>query len=807
MSVHSRYLSRPALLPLAAILTTSWSFETQAASFQSPITGEIDSIIINAADPASDDPTGHWSGGTIVVGGQTVIIPRNLLIDLPANRLTLRQFFDEAPAACVAAGETGLAKTDTCNLSGTGSFATIAANRIADGRVIAGDLFIQKGIDAVAGQVTFIDFNDGYFRLNGDPASPGTTGTMVRLNDPDARHTVQRGLGCTAESLASNCSADPRFTLDADNYTNVFSTGYPLCIPSTVSRTFDNTGLGLNPNADPAGPPATLDAQSGPDGTGDLLCPDSNRSVNGGQPVDDSRRFAPVVLGDNVTAEGNFETVNGVKFLSAHSTMDAKALTTKTDANQPDYVFLDEVEIDVAGFQNQRVRTLIIGFATLAPTDALIWSLHYDAATNEVHEFPLATVVGCDNAAGAGTCGSQGLIGAGANIFKIRHDIDFIMAALGDPPGGAKARLSPCAHLRADPRFAALNPCPSGNPTFAEEFGVLSPVPHEIQVRTGHALANPGLISLDVSGQAATNGQYLFPFGVGLGGISMPEFAEIDLDALSTPFIFEGLPWSLDRRLSPAGCFDKDDDGTPDCEASLQPLDPFPLSELDPRTQADFTAVGGLTGGLPTGPYNDPLYTSSQLDCARNRIMSFVDGNIGNFDGNNTFLTLPLESTAVNPCPAPSAPPPPVDTVDPAPAPAPAPAPEPVPAPAPAPEPAPAPAPEPAPAPAPEPAPATDTVSIARAVVTPAGVLRIQGTVTPRTRGTLVTIFSGAIANGRVASGTCSGTPLRSVKVKKAKGGNGKFNFRVNVKKLGFTPDTICVASPGGHVAQQAVQQ
>jgi len=49
-----------------------------------------------------------------------VILPENLLLDLPANRLTLWQLFDQPPAGCKAAGESGLAKADKCNASGAG---------------------------------------------------------------------------------------------------------------------------------------------------------------------------------------------------------------------------------------------------------------------------------------------------------------------------------------------------------------------------------------------------------------------------------------------------------------------------------------------------------------------------------------------------------------------------------------------------------------------------------------------------------------------------------------------------------------
>jgi len=413
---------------------------------------------------------------------------------------------------------------------------------------------------------------------------------------------------------ASNCSADPRFTLDPDNYVITFSTGFPACIPSTQPRSFQDV-LDLDNDADTT---ELLIAQSNTDGSGDLLCPATNRTIAGGQPVDDSRRLAPIQLGDSITAEGNFEIILGTQFLSAHTLGVGKALTTKNDPDQPDYMFLDEVEIDVAGFQNERLRTLIIGYTTL-PSDVTIWSLHYDPETNEPHEFPLASTRGCDLAAGAGECTNQGLGGGAATIFKIRHDVDFL-AQPTDP------KLDPCAHLRA----AGFPVCPLGG-TLAEQFAILSPVPHEIQARTAHAIANPDLVTLDVNGNQATNGQYLFPLGMNLGGIAVPEFVEINLDQVASPFIFAGIPWNLDRRLSPGGCVDTTGDGVKDCEANPQPLRPFPFSGLDPRTQA----------GTPFTTYNDPVYTAAQLTFARDRILSFFDPAVGNFNGDLSLLAWP----------------------------------------------------------------------------------------------------------------------------------------------------------------------
>ena len=578
----------------------------QAAPVQTPITGEIERIfIVDINDP--------WSGGTIVVGGQSMILPRNLLIDLPANRLTLRQIFNQAPPACLANQETGLAKGDRCNTSGTGGFATIAANRTNSGNTIAGDVLIEKGRELVSGPVTYINYAEGYFRVNG-VVGDSNKGVMVRLNDPSGRHTVQKGLGCLLGG--SNCSPDPRFTLDPDSYTNAFITGYPVCIPSTFVGGFRTVG------ADPV------------TGAGDPFCPTTNRTL--GNPVDDSRRFAPIMLDDYIIAKGNFEIINGAKFLSVHTLKVSKALATKpNDATQPDYMIIERASIEAPGFQNQKNESLFFGATTRAPADVVVWSVHNDPVANQFHEFLMATTLGCDAAAGVGSCTAKAILPAqGVDIFSISHIVDFRFLPTA-------RLLDPCAHLRADSRFIPFNVCPAGG-TFAEQFAILSPVPRQIHAKTGLKLANPGLVTLDVRGNTAPNGQYYFQIGIGLGSLLIPDFLGINLNLVFTPFIFEGMPWNLDRRLSPSGCIDTTGpggigppDGIPDCEGTSQPLNPFPYSGLDPRTQAT----------TPTGPYIDPNFNNGILSVANNRILSYVSGvPIGGkfiFNGNNTLLTNP----------------------------------------------------------------------------------------------------------------------------------------------------------------------
>src|SRR2546427_9523246 len=157
----------------------------------------------------------------LVAGDYVVIIPRNLLIDMPnGDVLTLQQF---------VAG----AKVSGLPIEGHG-IATIQANKVTDGRVIAGTVNIAKGGDILMGQVTFINNTDGYLRINGT-ANADLGGTMLRINDPAGAHTVQQGLGCSALG-GPNCSPDTRFGANAgEGYTVAFNTDTAACVTRTVA--------------------------------------------------------------------------------------------------------------------------------------------------------------------------------------------------------------------------------------------------------------------------------------------------------------------------------------------------------------------------------------------------------------------------------------------------------------------------------------------------------------------------------------------------------------------------------------------
>ncbi len=213
---------------LVALLALGVGAGAQAQT-ANPIVGAIEAMTVNPPDFVGD----IYAGGTITVAGQLMIMPRNLLIDAPAARFTLAQGFGFAPGDCLALGQSGLAAADTCTDAVT-STATILANRQLDGTVIVGDIWLDKGnAESITGIVTAIDHTEGYLRING-VVGDINTGTMLRFNDPERRHSIQDGAGCRPAgapqaglpSPPGNCSADTRFGLDPDNYTITFTTGY-----------------------------------------------------------------------------------------------------------------------------------------------------------------------------------------------------------------------------------------------------------------------------------------------------------------------------------------------------------------------------------------------------------------------------------------------------------------------------------------------------------------------------------------------------------------------------------------------------
>ncbi|OUU23062.1 MAG: hypothetical protein CBC13_06545 [Planctomycetia bacterium TMED53] len=529
------------------------------------ILGEIEHVFV-------DDMDDMWSAGWIVADGTAVRIPSGLLIDLPMNRLSLRDIMAGASPECAANGESGLASTDEClrNKGLQGGGAQILANRQADGQVIAGDVFLNKSMTGnvaggivpptVGGYVSFIDYEQGYFVVNGAmgerPLADGGSdrkGVICRINDPDMVQTIQNGLACM--DGMPNCSADPRFTIDPGSYSFAFSTGVPSCIPST-NNSFGNRDDDEGANA--------------VTGAGDEFCPMWNRAFTGpiNRTVPDSRRFVPLIPGDPIGLEGNFEVVDGVRFFSAYAAVVQLGLKTRQAGNQPDYMTWDEVECDVPPFDNARIKSLAIAFTSIDDIHIDAFRLHIDPETGEGIEYIWGTSLGNLGARFNGIAPNAG------HITKFGYDVDFLL--------GAPSAHGPCLNLIN----GGHNVCPQGG-TMEEEVALMAPAAREVIGKTHHSYTlNPGVFPRDILGNPAQHGEYVA--GAGLGH---PEFVEVNLDKTGYPFIFEGIPWNLDRRLGPGGCDEAV--GCEDLPLGSLPLSPFP-SAGDPDW-----VVHSIGNGIP----------------------------------------------------------------------------------------------------------------------------------------------------------------------------------------------------------------
>jgi hypothetical protein len=588
------------------------------AQTATPITGEVQAITLTS-------PGNVWSGGTMTVGGQVVILPSNLLINLPNDYQSLQQLFANAPPACQATGESGLAKGDRCNDRATGAMVSILANRTSSGNIIAGQVDLTRANESVQGTITYINTAGGYFRVNGVSGDPNT-GAMVRVNDPPVgpaggRHTVQSGPGC-APGNTLNCSPDTRFRIDPDNYTFCYITGYPACIPTTAPGVDD-------PNCPIANRPPIANI--------------TNSNPFAAPPVAaDSRHQAPLQLGDTVKADGFFTTVAGTTFLSAASVRVMVDLTTRTidpntaapDPTQPNYLIINESGWDGPAYPAGRVRGRLLTNSTIHDSEIDFYSIHYDPVNNAPHERPLYTTR-FNKQFGVVVFNQP----TGVSDSQIRYD--FFPGAPGTPGskvggGNAGADQQPCASFwGTEPKatgvpatdttpgnltsigvnVSSFCPDPTGM-GLVDNFNLMVPIFREVMARSTRSEIPVGVaghvtgVALDIHGRPAQSGFYKLPTVIAYGA-----FEDINLGMGQFPHQFSGNPFLLDRRLSPNGCVGA-------CEQAQQPLTPFPFEGIDPRLVAPtfgvvappatatvlptpdrmltfMTAAGSMTGILP----------------------------------------------------------------------------------------------------------------------------------------------------------------------------------------------------------------
>jgi hypothetical protein len=283
-----------ALLILLMVLLDTGLALAQAVPFVSPlipvvplappqfdITGFIQDATLDTTNAICRPTHPRLAGGTVKLNGQTVIIPCNTILQMPAYTMSWADLFKPGSGLTAEditpANQTGLALTDligptsgaTVSLTQPGlltmpmpssastnlqirynaslpSYEIHVVGNVISGQYIAGLVFIsQQSLNAGQGVISCIDYATGEMQVGGVPVDPTVAPftcpspvprgvTRLRLNDTVGRfgksHAPLGGCGGKANCV-EQAGFDPRFTPDTDNPTVMAASGYPMCIP------------------------------------------------------------------------------------------------------------------------------------------------------------------------------------------------------------------------------------------------------------------------------------------------------------------------------------------------------------------------------------------------------------------------------------------------------------------------------------------------------------------------------------------------------------------------------------------------
>src|SRR3954447_10359669 len=345
--MRSRYGRTVAVIvALVAGVTLRPQAPTPAPGGAAPfdIVGFIDAATLT---PEAD---GFSGGGTITVNGQTIVVPKNTLLQMPAFALTWQEVFGMAPERWRSARQSGLAKADTPAPLTTYEV-RIQGNRLMSNgpeQYIAGLMFIaQQSLNSGAGFINYIDYKTGELRVGGT-IGDAATGARVFINDPAGKFAPSRG-------------DDPRFTIDEDNPTVRSETGYPMCVPRYGQANGDENCPQSNRPRDGGSFSTVFTMDATPDWS--FMVPNGT-PTNGTNPL----MMAPFEVGDYVTYNGNLSN-DGSDFVLAHTMIANLGIFTQP-GTQPTYVAIDVALPGAAGApianlpQEVAVRTRIEGFTT-----------------------------------------------------------------------------------------------------------------------------------------------------------------------------------------------------------------------------------------------------------------------------------------------------------------------------------------------------------------------------------------------------------------------------------------------------------
>jgi hypothetical protein len=285
----------------------------------------------NAGCGSETDPSRF--GGTVTLHNQTITIPCNLVVQMPANTFTWADFVNGGPDLSLGHGYP--------------SFEIGVQGNIVDGKWIAALAFVsQQSLDSGAGVIRSIDYTLGELHIDtGDPAHPAT----VKINDPNGRFgRIQ--------------TPDARFSVDDVNPTIHAATGYPMCIPRVdldPTQPLNNADDPICPQANrpkaAAGCRNFSVAGVAPPASGELSRPLAGQTycsqyvmpAPGAGVVPNAKEQAPFEVGDFIQYSGTLINDATGSYVSAH-TIEANVGIYTQPGVQPSYLAIGEFGVGTA---------------------------------------------------------------------------------------------------------------------------------------------------------------------------------------------------------------------------------------------------------------------------------------------------------------------------------------------------------------------------------------------------------------------------------------------------------------------------
>ncbi|MFT4102830.1 MAG: hypothetical protein QM674_17705 [Burkholderiaceae bacterium] len=448
-----------AVLALAGLGAGDARAQTPNASFA--LIGHIESLRL-------DDPGDPLSSGSARVKGLEVVLPRNLLITMPGQYLTLHDLFrgphpGSAPGLASVRADSGLALAD--DPPPPVPYEMHVNGNIVDGRYVAAlARIVQMDLGQGAGFVRAIDPGKGELLIGARRDSAETpartaerdgASARVRLNDPAGIHGKPN-----ADKFAGADPFDERFALDPQNASVVALTGFPMCIPRSTPDAACPAG-----NRAPA--PNSTRFTCGP-----IQAEPSSPRLPGCDPA----RKAPLRVGDYVTYAGMLVRDPGSPgrfMVAAHALVADVGIYTSPGSN-PAYVFIEEGLMGMLGEpfagvdQEETSRFRTVGFTTDPSRDVDVMLVDVNSA-GDTTERLLTTLT----PARAGQIGRVRVtLPSKANFLAVTRDLRYRIS--GVPAGRAEYTAPIGEYIYPEATRFGQASAPFALPVPVENFCVLA---------------------------------------------------------------------------------------------------------------------------------------------------------------------------------------------------------------------------------------------------------------------------------------------------------------------------------------------